>query len=115
MIPDRLLDDDPPAAPRAPPVQVQAPLVELPERPLDLWLLAAVLGLLTIGTVQIFSSSAIYALDKHGDAAYFFKRQLIWLALGMVGLWGASTVDYRRLRRWAYPLLAASVALLGVG
>lgn len=112
MIPDRLLDDDPPPAPRAPPVQAQAPLVELPERPLDLWLLAAVLGLLTIGTVQIFSSSAVYALDKHGDAAYFFKRQLVWVALGLVALWVGATVDYRWLRRWTYPLLAASVVLL---
>jgi cell division protein FtsW len=110
MIPDRLLDDETPAAPPPPPEE--APLVETPERPLDLWLLAAVLALLVIGTVQIFSSSAVYALDKHGDSAYFFKRQLVWMALGLPALWFGATHDYRWLRRWTYPLLTMSVVLL---
>jgi len=112
MIPDRFLDEEPPAAPKPPPVAEQAPHLELPERPLDLWLLGAVLALLVIGTVQIYSSSAVYAQERYGDAGYFFKRQMIWLGLGLGALWLGANTDYRWLRRWTYPLLVTSLALL---
>ena len=44
-------------------VAVQQPSATLPERPYDLSLLAAVLGLLGIGTVEIYSATAADALD----------------------------------------------------
>ncbi len=90
----------------------QAPIVEVPERKVDLVLLAAVLTLLVIGTVEIFSSSAVYALKRYGDSTFFVRRQLIWLGLGFIGLYFGATSDYRWLRRWTYPLLAASITML---
>ena len=92
MVPPRVLDAEAPAPPRAPPaVSAQAPIVESPERALDVWMLAAVLCLVTIGTIEIFSASAVYSEGKHGDSLYFLKRQLIWLGLGMGALYvGAS-------------------------
>lgn len=105
------VDAPPPAkAPRA--VTVQAPIVEVPERPLDLWLMAAILGLVTIGTIEIFSSSAVYAASKHGDSYYFLKRQLVWLTIGFGALWVGANTDYSWLRRWTYPMLFGAVLLL---
>ncbi len=94
-------------------VSQQAPIVEVPARPMDLWLLAIVLALLVIGSVEVFSSSAVYALKKHGDSFYFLKRQLGWLTLGLGAMCVGAMSDYRWLRRWTYPLLLTSLALLG--
>jgi len=96
----------------AAPVKNQAPVVDLPSRPLDLWLLAALLGLLLLGSIEVFSSSAVYALKKYGDSFFFLKRQLAWLGLGLGALFLGSCGNYRWLRRWTYPLLALSLLLL---
>jgi cell division protein FtsW len=82
------------------------------QRPVDLILLAAVLTLIGIGTVEIFSSSAVYAMKKYGDSFYFLKRQVIWCLLGLSSLWFAATHDYGWLRRWTYPLLLLALVLL---
>ena len=42
----------------------------------------AVLGLLVIGIVMLFSTSA-FARDSHGDVYFFVKRQGLWLGIGL--------------------------------
>jgi cell division protein FtsW len=83
-----------------------------PDRGLDLWLLAAVLGLLVIGTIQVFAASATMALDRIGDSTYFLKRQLVFATLGVGVLWLSAHTHYGWLRRAAYPLLLVAVLLL---
>jgi cell division protein FtsW len=94
-------------------VSQQAPIVEAPTRSTDLWLLAVLLSLLVIGSIEVFSSSAVYALKKHGDSFFFLKRQMAWLCLGFGAMAVGAICDYRWLRRWTYPLLLLSVVLLG--
>ena len=48
-------------------------------------LFLAVLGLLVIGIVMLFSTSA-FARDSHGDVYFFIKRQAIWFGIGLGGL-----------------------------
>ncbi len=112
MVAPRIRDDLelPPKAPPA--LKAQAPIQEIPERGTDLLLLASVLALLAIGTIEIFASSAVYGLQKYGDETYFLKRQLVWLTFGMGALWLGARTDYRWLRRYTYPLLALSIGLL---
>jgi cell division protein FtsW len=93
-------------------LEEQAPVILAPERPVDVVLLAAVLALVALGTIEVYSSSAVYALKKSGDAAYFLKRQLGWLAIGMGALWIGAVTDHRWLRRRAHWLLLASLASL---
>jgi cell division protein FtsW len=57
-------------------------------------LFLAVLGLLVIGIVMLFSTSA-YARDSHGDVYFFIKRQAIWIGLGLVGCIFATLVNYQ--------------------
>ena len=71
-----------PARP-APALSRQAPVSELPERPLDLVLLGTVLALLGLGTVEIYASTATAAQQRFGNAAYFLERQVMFLALGI--------------------------------
>ncbi|HUJ62709.1 MAG TPA: putative lipid II flippase FtsW [Kofleriaceae bacterium] len=96
----------------APLVAGQHPSAGLPERPYDVVLVAAVLGLLGIGTIEIYSATAADALTHYGDAAHFLERQLAYLACGAVAMWLGARLDYRRLRAWTYPLLVIALVLL---
>jgi cell division protein FtsW len=78
----------------------------------DLLLFAAVVALVAIGTVQVFSASAVYALKKTGEPSFFLQRQLVWAALGFGAMWIGATMSYWRLRRHTYHLLVAALVLL---
>lgn len=57
------------------------------------FLFLAVLGMLAIGIVMLFSTSA-FARDSHGDVYFFMKRQVVWLGIGLVVCAVAALVDY---------------------
>ena len=83
--------------------------------PPDTWLLAAVGTLVGIGMVMIFSASSATAYAHYHDTAYFFKRQMVWLAVAGVCGYAAYRLDYRVLRRWAPAVtVAAALALIAV-
>lgn len=94
-------------------VAVQHPSATLAERPYDLLLLAAVLGLLVIGTIEIYSATAADALTHFHDSAHYLERQLMYATVGGFALWFGARMDYRRLKAWTYPLLVLSLLLLG--
>ena len=79
---------------------------------LDLWLLLAALGILGLGTVMVYSASSIFAQVKLGDGLFFLRRHLLYGALGLCGLYLGWRIDYHHYRRWVYPVLLATVALL---
>jgi cell division protein FtsW len=62
------------------------------------FLFLAVLGMLVIGIVMLFSTSA-FARDSHGDVYFFMKRQVIWLGVGLFVCTVAALVDYHFWQR----------------
>ncbi|MFY9861972.1 MAG: putative lipid II flippase FtsW [Candidatus Cybelea sp.] len=78
--------------------------------PLDVWLFTSVAALVAIGLVMVFSASSATAYAEHGDIAYYLKRQLIWLAVGLAGAYVCYRLDYQRLRAAAPYLLVAAIA-----
>jgi len=78
----------------------------------DRGLLLAVGGLCGFGLVMVFSASESQGWLWHGNAAYYFERQLVWLLLGSVLLFGFARVDYHRLRPLSRPLALGSLLLL---
>ena len=76
-------------------------------------LFLAVLGLLVIGIVMLFSTSA-FARDSHGDVYFFIKRQAIWFGVGLVVCTVAALVDYHLWQRtwWLWFALALVVLAL---
>ena len=63
-------------------------------------LFLAVLGVLVIGIIMLFSTSA-FARDSHNDVYFFVKRQALWLGVGLVACVFAALVDYHFwLRTW---------------
>lgn len=78
----------------------------------DPLLLGAVLALVALGMVMLFSASAVTAQDKLGDAFYFLKRQLVAAGIGLAAMALAMRLGYRRLARLAYPFLILALVLL---
>jgi cell division protein FtsW len=78
----------------------------------DPLLLCAVLALVTLGLVMVYSASAVLAQDKLGDSLYFLKRQLSAAGMGLVAMAVMMKLGWRRLARLAYPMLLVAILLL---
>jgi len=61
-------------------------------------LFLAVLGMLVIGIVMLFSTSA-FARDSHGDVYFFIRRQAIWLGIRLAVCTVAALIDYHFWQR----------------
>ncbi|MCP4649241.1 MAG: putative lipid II flippase FtsW [PVC group bacterium] len=68
--------------------------------------------LLCIGIVMIYSASAIYAYEVLEDSAFYLKRHLFYVLIGLVCAVGAMLIDYDKLRKWSKRLLILSFFLL---
>src|SRR5438874_589132 len=77
------------------------------------FLFLAVLAMLVIGVVMLFSTSA-FARDAHGDVYFFIKRQSLWLGIGLAVLIAAALVDYHFWYHtwWLWFLLALGTLAL---
>ena len=50
--------------------------------------------LVVFGVVMIFSASYYKSISDAGDPYLYLKRQLMWAAIGFVGMWILSKIDY---------------------
>ena len=82
--------------------------------PNSVLLILAVAVLNIIGLVMVLSASSVESLDSKGNPWWFFERQMMWTALGVVAFFLASRFDHRRWRRLAPLLLAVAFLLLTV-
>jgi cell division protein FtsW len=77
-------------------------------------LLADVALLCVIGLVMVGSASSVISINTYGTPYAILIREAMWLAIGLVTLWLAIRIDYRRLRRLSPALLLITFALLFV-
>ncbi len=85
-----------------------------PQQGSDRILLTCVLVLVLIGILMVFSSSFYYALQRFNDQYYFFRKELQWAFIGLIGMGIMSRVKYQRLAPLAVPFLLVSLLLLVV-
>lgn len=78
----------------------------------DYLLLASTIALLVLGTLMVYSASFVVAHNEFNDDAYFLNRQLMWIAVGGVGLLLAMRIDYRRWRALSLPIMFGCIGLL---
>lgn len=79
----------------------------------DVPFFAAVLALLTIGLVMLFSASYPSAYQKFdGDSFYYFKRQLVFAVAGVAVMIIMSKVNYKFIKVIEKPLFFITIALL---
>jgi cell division protein FtsW len=64
----------------------------------DRVLFVAIVVLIVLGVLAIFSASSFRAAEKHGDAAYFLKLHLIRVGFGLVIFFIAAKMDYHQFR-----------------
>jgi len=78
----------------------------------DRWLKLSVFALIGIGLVMIASAGVSYGNVRFGDPYYFFKEQLIGLAVGTVFLFIAERIPYQLWQRFVVPLFILALILL---
>ncbi len=86
--------------------------MRLKKGPPDFILFISALTLLGIGLVMVFSSSAVTANVNYGDPYYFFKKQLLWAAIGLVAMVITIKINFSRLPDFAVPLMVLALVLL---
>ncbi len=80
----------------------------------DQILLMVTFILLGIGLIMVFSASFVVAEDSIGDPYHFLKRQAMWVAIGLVGMYFMSHIHYKQLKRFSILILLLNFILLGL-
>jgi cell division protein FtsW len=75
-------------------------------------LLLAVMALSAIGSVMVYSASSVRSYFNSADPSAQGMEQIVWAAIGLVGLLVASRIDFRHLRYLAIPIFIITLALL---
>ena len=83
-----------------------------PSGSMDTVLAATVVTLVGFGVIIVYTASAVQATVQYHDPQFFLKRQVVYALLGLLLMWAASRIDYRRLYKLTYPVLALVGALL---
>ena len=78
----------------------------------DLLVFIAVIALLSIGLVMVFSASSVMGLADYGNPYHYVHRQSILALVGLVLMFILMRVDYHIFRPLALPGLLISFALL---
>ncbi len=68
--------------------------------------------LICLGIVMIYSASNIYCWEKYNDEFFFLKRHISFVLIGGLLTFLVMSFDYRRLKKYAKPLLIVSFVLL---
>ncbi|MBI2026819.1 MAG: putative lipid II flippase FtsW [Deltaproteobacteria bacterium] len=72
---------------------------------IHLGLFFATLFLLSVGLILIYSTSAIYAQERYGDAYYFLKRHGIYSGLSLGALFIILKLPLELFKKISYPIL----------
>lgn len=82
------------------------------KRPVDRTILTVVLLLVGLGTVMVYSASSSMATARFGDGAFYLKRHLIRVVIGLGFMGILAHARYARLIRLGRPLLGISLVAL---
>ncbi len=80
----------------------------------DRWLLGTVLSMVGFGLVMLYSASAVQAHGDLGNHLALVRSQAMRIGIGVVVMIVAMNIDYRWYRRGVYPILGATILLLGL-
>ncbi|MDS1029575.1 stage V sporulation protein E [Bacillota bacterium LX-D] len=78
----------------------------------DFVIILAVMLLIAIGIIMVFSSSSYTSKDILGDSFYFLKKQFVWAVLGTFFMVVTMKIDYFRLKRITNPIFIFCVIML---
>lgn len=85
----------------------------------DYSMLFIVIFLVCFGLVMIYSTSSYKGSITMNDPAYWFKKQAIWIVIGIISLWIFSKIDYHIYKNFTWliygGMIFLQVAVLVVG
>lgn len=79
------------------------------EKEYDKILLLIVATLLVLGLVMIASAGIAYSKIRFADPYFFFKKQLVGVAIGLVALYFGQRIDYKFWKKVAFPFFALGI------
>lgn len=77
-------------------------------------LIGITVTLCLFGLMCVFSASAPEALNYYHDATAYLRKQTIACLIGLFAMFTISRYDYRRLRKWSWPVAIVSTILLSL-
>ncbi|MDQ3963052.1 MAG: putative lipid II flippase FtsW [Actinomycetota bacterium] len=69
-------------------------------------------ALVVLGLVMILSASSVSSFATYGSSFLFFRKQLLWAVIGLVGFAFFARFDYRKLKGMGYLAYAGAVLML---
>lgn len=84
-------------------------------------LFLAIIALIGIGLVQVYSSSFIFAIESYGDGLFFFKKQVLFSLMAFAVLIGTIHLPFRYVEKFGWLIwlsaagLVAATFIPGVG
>lgn len=66
------------------------------------------------GLLMVYSSSKIWAEYKFNDSLYYFKHQLLFFIVGIIGMYIVSKINYKIYLKYSNIILLISFILLGL-
>ncbi len=84
------------------------------KQPVDIVFLLAVIGLISIGIIMIFSTSPTIGLMSYKDGYYFIKRHMIFTILGIIAMAVAIKLPTKFYKKWALHGYILSVILMAM-
>lgn len=97
---------------------INSPAIEAPkrrtwQRSSDLWLLAAVIALCTLGLLMVYSATFTLSYINFGsDSSIYVKRQATWILVGCVALIVFWRIDYRLFKKFSTMIMAVTLLVL---
>jgi len=85
---------------------------------IDYLLLLSIIVLVTLGTMMVYSAGYPYALSHYGDGLYYVKRQVVFLAIGLISMLFLSNVPivmYKRISPYFYGICAILLVIVLFG
>ncbi|MGL4108174.1 stage V sporulation protein E [Clostridium sp. LP20] len=80
---------------------------------IDYGVFYAVIVLLAIGIVMVYSASSYYAMFHDGnDSTAYLKKQLAASVLGMIAMFFFMSFDYHKIKKYTVPLMVVTIPLL---
>ena len=78
----------------------------------DIYILRAVIILIGVGTVSMYSASSVFAEYKYDDYLYYLTKQMIWLPLAITAYLFSSRLNYHVIKKYIYQIIAVTWFLI---
>lgn len=81
---------------------------------IDIPFFLLLMAIVTFGLVMLFSASYTYSYYNRGGSTVIFRKQLIFVIIGLVAMWVVSKVRYEYFRYFSRLVAVIAVGLLGI-